>query len=52
MARLGRPKKAKEDLVQNQLIAVDKEDYLKLKNKSIKSKQPIKVLFKELVSDL
>lgn len=52
MAQMGRPKKNEEDLVKNQLIAIDKSDYRKIKIKSIETNEPIKVVIKRLVESL
>ena len=52
MARTGRPKKKEEDLVKNQLVAIDYADYIKIKVKSEETQEPIKVIIKKLVKNI
>ena len=52
MARTGRPKKKEEDLIKNQLVAIDYADYIKIKVKSEETQEPIKVIIKKLVKNI
>lgn len=49
MAKAGRPRINPEDKVKNQLVAIDYNDYRKIKVKAIESQQEIKVVIKKLV---
>lgn len=48
----GRPAKNADDKVKNQLIAIDIEDYRRIKIHAIKSSTPIKVIVHRLVDNL
>lgn len=50
MKKVGRPKKNPEELVENQLIAIDYKDYEKIKIESIATGKSIKEIIKNMVT--
>lgn len=52
MAKLGRPKKSAAEKVKNQIISIDKADYLVIKSYCIRNNLQIKQLISQFVADL
>ena len=50
MGKVGRPRKNPDELVSNQLIAIDAKDYERIKIKSIESGKSIKEIIKDMVT--